>query len=388
MQKKLIALAVAGLASTGAFAQANVTVYGVADASFDVVRISGDANNELGNTTRVSTNSSVLGFKGAESLGNGLTAVFQYESSVGFDNNGSLGASRDSYVGLAGGFGTIVLGNLTGPTRALGGAMDVNAGATGIGANTALIGKLGNNLIGATDTSGNYAGSSTCARNSTCASIFDNRWKNAIAYVSPTFGGLNATVAYVANENKALNGLTAANTTGYDVGVKYASGPVLAAVTYNAVSTGNAADLKISDLRVGGKFDFGMASVRAMFDLARADNFGGNKVTQAVYGFGATFNVTPASKLLGQVYVARDLKVNGSSSDDTGAKLFEIGVEHSLSKRTMLKATWAMVNNDKAATYDFGINAAGIRTASSLPGGANADGGTVSGLSLGLRHTF
>ncbi|WP_374475901.1 porin [Zoogloea sp.] len=387
MQKKMIALAVAGLASTGAFAQANVTVYGVADASFDVVRISGDANNELGNTTRVSTNSSLLGFKGAESLGNGLTAVFQYESSVGFDNAGALGATRDSYVGLAGGFGTVVLGNLTGPTRALGSAVDVNAGATGIGANTALIGKLGNNLLGTTDTSGNYAGGSTCARNSTCASIFDTRWKNAIAYVSPSFGGLNATVAYVANENKALNGLAAANTTGYDVGVKYANGPAMAAVTYNAVSVGNAADLKVSDLRVGGSFNFGMASVRALFDLARADNFGGNKVTQAVYGLGATFNVTPASKLLGQVYVARDLKVNGSSSDDTGAKLFEIGVEHSLSKRTMLKATWAMINNDKAATYDFGINAAGIRTGA-LPGGANAVGGTVSGLSFGLRHTF
>jgi predicted porin len=387
MQKKLIALAVAGLASTGALAQANVTVYGVADASFDVVRISGDANNELGNTTRVSTNSSLLGFKGAESLGNGLTAVFQYESSVGFDNTGALGATRDSYVGLAGGFGTVVLGNLTGPTRALGSAVDVNAGATGIGANTALIGKLGNNLLGTTDTSGNYAGGSTCARNSTCASIFDTRWKNAIAYVSPSFGGLNATVAYVANENKALNGLAAANTTGYDVGVKYANGPAMAAVTYNAVSVGNAADLKVSDLRVGGSFSFGMASVRALFDLARADNFGGNKVTQAVYGLGATFNVTPASKLLGQVYVARDLKVNGSSSDDTGAKLFEIGVEHSLSKRTMLKATYAMINNDKAATYDFGINAAGIRTGA-LPGGANAVGGTVSGLSFGLRHTF
>ena len=388
MQKNLIALAVAGLASTGAFAQSNVTVYGVADASFDVVRISGDANNELGNTTRVSTNSSVLGFKGAENLGNGLTAVFQYESSVGFDNGGALGASRDSYVGLAGGFGTVVLGNLTGPTRALGSAVDVNAGATGIGANTALIGKLGNNLIGTTDATGGYAGGSTCARSSTCASIFDTRWKNAIAYVSPSFGGLNATLAYVANENKALNGLAAANTTGYDVGVKYASGPAMAAVTYNAVSTGNAADLKISDLRVGGTYNFGVASVRALFDLARADNFGGNKVTQAVYGFGATFNVTPASKLVGQVYVARDLKVNGSSADDTGAKLFELGVEHSLSKRTMLKATWAMVNNDKAATYDFGINAAGVRTAATLPGGANAVGGTVSGLSLGLRHTF
>ena len=391
MQKKLIALAVAGLASTGAFAQANVTVYGVADASFDVVKISGDANNELGNTTRVSTNSSLLGFKGAEALGNGLTAVFQYETAVGFDNttstSGALGANRDSYVGLAGGFGTVVLGNLTGPTRALGAAVDVNVGATGIGANSALLGKLGNNLIGTTDASGSYAGGSTCGRSTTCTSIFDTRWKNAIAYVSPSFAGLNATVAYVANENKALNGLAAANTTGYDVGLKYANGPAMAAVTYNAVSIGNAADLKVSDLRVGGSFNMGAASLRAIFDLARADNFGGNKVTQAVYGLGATFNVTPASKLLGQVYVARDLKVNGSSADDTGAKLFEVGVEHSLSKRTMLKATYAMINNDKGAAYDFGINAAGINTGT-LPGGANAVGGTVQGLSLGLRHTF
>ncbi|NML28069.1 porin [Zoogloea dura] len=387
MQKKLIALAVAGLASTGAFAQANVTVYGVADASFDVVKIAGDANNELGNTTRVSTNSSLIGFKGAESLGNGLTAVFQFESGVGFDNTGGLGATRDSFVGLAGGFGTVVLGNLTGPTRALGGAIDVNAGATGIGSNSGILGKLGNNLLGTTDTSGNYGGGTTCGRSTVCTSIFDTRWKNAIAYVSPSFAGLNATVAYVANENKSLHGLTSANTTGYDIGLKYANGPAMAAVTYNAVSTGNAADLKISDFRVGGSYAFGPASVRAIFDLARADNFGGNKVTQAVYGLGATFNVTPASKLLGQVYVARDLKVNGSSADDTGAKLFELGVEHSLSKRTMLKAVYAMMNNDKGATYDFGINAAGVN-AGALPGGASTVGATVQGISLGLRHTF
>ena len=387
MQKKLIALAVAGLASTGAFAQANVTVYGVADASFDVVKISGDANNELGNTTRVSTNSSLIGFKGAESLGNGLTAVFQFESAVGFDNTGALGATRDSFVGLAGGFGTVVLGNLTGPTRALGGAVDVNAGATGIGSNGGLLGKLGNNLLGMTDTSGNYTAGTGCARSTTCVSIFDNRWKNAIAYVSPSFAGLNATVAYVANENKSLHGLTAANTTGYDIGLKYANGPAMAAVTYNAVSLGNAADTKVADFRVGGSYAFGPASVRAIFDLARADNFAGNKVTQAVYGLGATFNVTPASKLLGQVYVARDLKVNGSSADDTGAKLFELGVEHSLSKRTMLKAVYAMINNDSGARYDFGINASGIN-AGALPTGASTTGGTVSGLSLGLRHTF
>lgn len=387
MQKKLIALAVAGLASTGAFAQANVTVYGVADASFDVVRISGDAKNELGNTNRVSTNSSYLGFKGAEALGNGLSAVFQFESGVGFDNAGSLSTNRDSYVGLAGGFGTVLMGNLTGPTRALGTALDVNVGATGIGANSALLGKLGNKLIGTTSTTGNYSGGSTCARSASCNSIFDSRWKNAVAYVSPTFAGLNATVAYVANENKAMEGMTAANTTGFDAGLKYADGPIMAAVTYNAVFTNDTADLKVSDLRVGGSYKFGPASVRALFDLARADKLGGKKFTQAVYGLGATFDMTPASKLLAQVYVARDVKQDGSSQDDSGAKLFELGFQHSLSKRTMLKATYAMIKNDSNASYDFGVNAAGVNPGS-MPAGFSAAGGSVQGISFGVRHTF
>ncbi|WP_374243613.1 porin [Zoogloea sp.] len=394
MQKKLIALAVAGLASTGAFAQANVTVYGVADASFDVVRTS-NAVSELGNTTRVSTNSSLIGFKGAEALGNGLTAVFQYESGVGFDNTGALGATRDSYVGLAGGFGTVVLGNLTGPTRALGAAVDVNAGATGIGANSALLGKLGNNLLGTTSTtSGSYSavGSPNCDRNTICTSIFDTRWKNAIAYVSPSFAGLNVTAAYVANENKTFsnNGFGTAfnpsNTKGYDVGLKYANGPAMAAVTYNAVSVGNEANTDISDFRVGGAYDFGMASVRAVFDRARADHYSTvGTVTQNVFGLGATFNVTPAGKLLAQAYFARDLKVNGSSSKDSGAKLFEVGYEHSLSKRTMLKAVYAHLNNDDKASYDFGINAVGVN--STYNGGATG-GATIQGVQLGLRHSF
>lgn len=392
MQKKLIALAVAGLASTAAFAQSNVTVYGVADGSFDVVKVSNSAadGNNLGNTTRVSTNSSLIGFKGAESLGNGLTAVFQFESGIGFENGGSLSASRDSYVGVAGGFGTVVLGTLTGPTRALGSALDVNAGATGIGANAALLGKLGNHLVGTTDTNGSYTANAGCTtRSATCASIFDTRWKNAIAYVSPTFAGLSLTAAYVANENKSIAGnlgtAAQANTTGYDVGLKYANGPVMAAVTYNAVDLGNnntsfsGKSTDVADFRVGASYDFGIATVRALFDSTRADNYSTvGKATQNVYGLGATYNVTPAGKLLAQAYFARDLKVNGSSAKDTGAKLFELGYEHSLSKRTMLKAVYAHLNNDDGAAYDFGINATGVAKA----------GATVQGLSLGLRHTF
>ena len=129
MQKKLIALAVAGLVSTGAYAQSAVTVYGVADLSFDSVSTSGGvAGAKTGSYTRVSSNSSYIGFKGTEDLGNGLKAVFQFENGVGADTGAMFNSARDTYAGLSGAFGDIKLGTLTTPTRALGSAVDVNAG--------------------------------------------------------------------------------------------------------------------------------------------------------------------------------------------------------------------------------------------------------------------
>ena len=232
-----------------------------------------------------------------------------------------------------------------------------------------LLGRqLGNNLLGTTNTtSGSYtaAGNANCDRNTTCTSIFDTRWKNAIAYVSPTFAGLNVTAAYVANENKTFNNngfgtaYNPSNTKGYDVGLKYANGPAMAAVTYNAVSLGNEANTDVSDFRVGASYDFGMASIRGIFDRARADHFGGAGYTQNVFGLGGTFNVTPAGKIIGQFYFADEMKRNGKDQKDTGAKLFEIGYEHSLSKRTMLELSFAQTNADNqdndARTISLGM---------------------------------
>src|SRR5574343_2044061 len=104
MQKKIIALAVAGLASTAAFAQTNVTVYGIADLSQGAVRATGENSAHAG-VTRLDSNSSYIGFKGVEDLGNGLKAVFQFENNVSADTNSGLNGIRDSFVGLAGGFG-------------------------------------------------------------------------------------------------------------------------------------------------------------------------------------------------------------------------------------------------------------------------------------------
>lgn len=382
MQKKLIALAVAGLASTAAFAQSNVSIYGVADATFDVVRASSStaSDDNLGSMTRVSTNSSLIGFKGAEDLGNGLKAVFQFESAVGFDSGANLATSRDSYAGLTGGFGSVLAGRLTGPTRALGASVDVFSGATGIGANSGILGKLGNDLLGGNGTDSSYTPAAACGRSTVCNSVFDTRWNNAVAYVSPNLSGLTLTAVYVANENKADNGAgNKPNTKGYDLGANYKNGPITAGLTFNQAKLGDTNDTKASDLRIAGAYDFGMASVRVLFDRVKADNLGGagNKEKQRVWGIGGTYNVTANGKIVGQYYKAADVKGN-AGWDNSGAKLFALGYEHSLSKRTLLKATYSRLKNDDNASYDFGVNAVGL----------GADGATLSGVQVGLRHSF
>ena len=406
MQKKLIALAVAGLAAAPAFAQTNVTIYGVADATFDNVRATSSTskadaigtNSNLGSTNRVSANSSYLGFKGTEDLGNGLKAVFQFESGINFDAATGTWANRDSFVGLSGGFGTVVAGNLTGPTRALGAALDVNAGATGIGANSGLLGKLGGSFLTGTtaaDAQGNpnYTPGGTCARSSTCTSVFDTRWKNAIAYVSPSFAGVTLTGAYVANENHSFDYAgTQVNTQGYDVGVNYNNGPILAGLTYNAVTLRDVSQNRVSNLRLGGSYNFGVASVRALVERVELQNVNGN-VHQYTWGLGGTYNVTTNGKIIAQFYRAQNLNgdaavgINGAAArgnyNNTGSKLFELGYEHSLSKRTIVKAVYSYLKNDSNANYDYGVGAVGVSN-----GPNSGYGAKLNGVQVGVRHSF
>ena len=379
MQKKLIALAIAGL-SSAAFAQTNVTIYGVADGTFDYIKVDNNPGG-VGNpsNTRVTSNGSHLGFKGTENLGNGMKAIFQFESEVNFDNGNSLALNRDSFVGLNGSFGQVTLGTQTGPTNALGGRLDVNSGDT-IMSNTAVLGKLGGALATVGAKGSQFASGST----------FDTRFNNSIQYVTPSFSGLQATAMYVANENKTETAGAKINTSVYDLGVNYENGPVFVGATYARISYGNdlavgpfaGSDATAKEMRIAGIYDFGMATIRALYARTKGDDSTGD-AKQNVWGIGGTYNVSPNGKLVGQYYKAADLDAGGAD-DNTGAKFYTIGYEHSLSKRTMLKAGYAYLKNDSAVTtngfggYDFGYNSVG----------AAGDNVKLSGFQFGMRHSF
>src|SRR5216117_1039219 len=120
MNKKLVALAVAGAFALPLAAQAqtaNVTLYGRLNMDLEFVK--GQQNDGSNPTVnRVSSNSSRFGMRGTESLGGGLNAIFQIEQNVSGDTgnaaSSSLG-SRETFVGLQGSWGKATIGKFLMP---------------------------------------------------------------------------------------------------------------------------------------------------------------------------------------------------------------------------------------------------------------------------------
>jgi predicted porin len=143
-------------------------------------------------------------------------------------------------------------------------------------------------------------------------------------------------------------------------------------------------DQKLKEFRVGGKYDFGVATLRALYARTKAEG-SLNYVKQTVWGMGGTYNVTANGRLTAQYYHAGNLDKSTGADDNTGAKFYTLGYEHSLSKRTLLKANYAYIkNDDKTSTngfaggYDFGKNSSGFA----------GDQIKISGIQVGLRHSF
>ena len=113
MQKKIIALAVAGLASSAAFAQSNVTIYGVADVfygNFSSDQGPGVKDTKFSGLADGALSGSRLGFRVEEDLGNGWkahglmelgTLAFNGGAAAGAGGASGAGAHRQSHIGLS-----------------------------------------------------------------------------------------------------------------------------------------------------------------------------------------------------------------------------------------------------------------------------------------------
>ena len=117
MKKSLIALTLAALPVA---AMADVTLYGQVKAGVEVskVKLGEQTAAKLGQekssktATEIADFGSRIGFKGHEHLGNNLNAIWQVEQNTSIAGGDKEWASRESFIGLEGGFGKVRAGKL------------------------------------------------------------------------------------------------------------------------------------------------------------------------------------------------------------------------------------------------------------------------------------
>ena len=112
MKKSLIALTLAALPVA---AMADVTLYGTVKAGVEVSRTKtteGNVSTKDRTATEIADFGSKIGFKGHEHLGNNLNAIWQVEQNASVAGTDKGWGTRESFIGLEGGFGKIRAGKL------------------------------------------------------------------------------------------------------------------------------------------------------------------------------------------------------------------------------------------------------------------------------------
>jgi predicted porin len=403
MQKKLIALAVASVASGAAFAQTNVTMYGIADAGY--VYSSGDAVRNVGGSNEFSgiqsglLSGSRLGFRGEEALGNGLKAVFTLEYALEIDNNNGVGANgsnaqtgvgglnaRQQFVGLAGSFGQVALGRQYAP------------GYQAVINNDPVGGAVFGPLNFMTGGAGNTINPGSNAR-----------WNNAITYTSPNWGGFTGKAIYSFGENDtSTNRVTGAQTTTrnddsvsttdnsrWGLGANFATGGLnidavyqvrqqvvptfytgLAAGTTPGVATaaaraaGSGSD--ITEWYIGANYDFKVVKVMASYQDQNDKNTLNND--NSTWSLGAVVPFGNAAVHLG--WVQTDFDRGSSAAVNGKSNSAVLAGTYNFSKRTTAYAGYVWAKNDN--------DSIGLGPVS----GVGAAGETNNTFLAGLRHSF
>ncbi len=289
MKKSLIALAVLAASPAAFAATSNVDVYGELRLAYE----NGDTNDGV-----VNNRNSRIGVKGSEDLGGGLSAFYKAEFLIGSTagNNaatysaGENVRNRDQFVGVKGGFGTVIAGSHNSPEKlTLGGNMFEDT----LGDKSQIIGE--------------EAG-------------YKDR---VLAYISPDFNGFHAAAAVV-----TVTGVNVDEIAGQSFALVYANGPL--SVAYGATDYKAAASADSNSLTIGYKV--GDVALRVSTQKSEAGTGGANTDFSANY-VDATYKMGPID--LTAAYGER--KVDGTGAD---LKATTLGARYNLSKRTNVQAVF------------------------------------------------
>jgi predicted porin len=346
------ALAILALASTAAYAQTGVALYGVLDLGISV-----DRGGLAGTSTRVTSGmatQSRWGFRGSEELGNGMSAFFVIEGGIHADNGTSTQNNtlfgRTAAVGLRSHFGALSIGLQDTPLFT---TLNV------------VVDPLRNGIV----------------RSNNLMAPTGFRTGNSILYRSPDIDGFSGDLMYVPGE---VPGDSAASRA-WGGSFGYSKGPFNARLAHHRRNNDTQTLKGLEDARntlLGANYNFGPLRAHAGYEVNKGLNSSPLNNTQALFGGAAPVASTDSRDLLlaasapwgASTVVASYVRKDDRSRFNQDARQFGVAYMFAFSKRSDLYTSFARISNRNGAAYTEGN--------SEEPGTGDRQ------FTLGLRHRF
>ncbi|MFJ3057228.1 porin [Herbaspirillum sp. NPDC087042] len=355
-----VASALGMVAGPGVAQTSQVTIYGILDIGPTYVSNQGGKSNWRMDAGTLQQ--SRIGFRGTEDLGGGYAAFFALENGFNLDDGSMATAnvlfSRDSRVGLKGGFGSVSLGRQS------------NATVDAIAPYAASMLAYGPSYLST------HPGDHD--------RVLNIPTDNSVKYTTASLGGFTGIVTYGFGEQAGDNKQNSTR----NAGLSYVNGPLSLGAAYlwaSGSNVTNAALLSTSSnpfgatgsgdvlrsVALGGSYQFERVFVHGN---ATQSNFGLSNRTARTYEIGSRWNLSDAL-VLGADYSHTDVRAQA------GLNIVSLSAAYYLSRRTNL---YVVAANENVS----GTNAAGTPLTAQLFTMSASSGSTQRVLHLGVRHTF
>lgn len=352
-------LAVLGAGTGTAYAQSSASVYGLLDAGIVVERACPDCP-----VTKVSSgvgSASRLGLRGAEPLGQGLSAIFTLEAGLlldtGRSDQGGRLFGRQAFVGLEGNFGALTVGR-----------------------------QYNLEYLALTDVGDPFKGG--MAGNAANLAGHSDKWvDNSIHYYSRDMHGMSAAASYGLGEDPG----NARGNRAWGISVGFERGPLSVRAAHQNKNVAKIVPLTALGVNMDAKNTILAANVKfgsrltayAAYSVNRG--WGSSPLWNPDNPYGALMAGTPSTDsrdvLLGlavplgrTTLLASYVRKNDRDLANRDANQIALGVTYSMSRRTDFYAAYSHIQNRNGASYTVG--------------NASEAGAGASALNIGMRHSF
>jgi predicted porin len=390
----VVAVAGALAAPAIADAQSTVQIYGRVTYEYGFA----DGGNDRPNTDYADgPGGSAIGFKGVETLGGGMSAWFQCETSAdikGFDKIGLC--SRNSAVGFRGGFGNLFFGRWDTPMKRAMNIGTVGAEETGIlGMSFLPFGGSGGSVAalgaGNTDTFGESFQRQRFKRRETCLTTYE----------TPSFGGFQVMGAFScgngAFDNGTIDGDNNKKPRVISAGVSYVNGPLGIGAAWEKHqdfgTLGAGSDLDDRGWGVSAAYTFAKSvKVGGTYLDRKWETAPGDHTKKRTWTVGVEWSLAGPHTIEVQYANAGNTKGDGGNiggngganfgpggdSGSTGADAWSLGYIYDFSKRTSVRLGYVRVDNESNS------NSARVGNTPALIG----NGQNVDGWAFLIKHNF